>query len=320
MSAPSSEIFIDLSTAILRSHDSCLQCRLVGDEGVDLHRLPRGPFMPHIHRTMETGLRQWVSEQVGVDLAHIEQLYTFADQGRHSGETDRHVVSVGYLALSRTHDAADGETAANNWGDIYDYFPWEDWRTDRPDMLDAIILPALDKWLKKNPNQIDRVRLAFGRDGAQWDEEFVLERYELLYQAALVAEAVHDGRVTQPATQRPLGTPLQLDHRRILATALGRLRGKLKYRPVIFDLMPPRFTLRALQATTELVMGANLHKQNFRRLVEKSGFLEPTGTMERARGRPAEIFRIRATQAAERPLAGLRVSAGRARPSKFSPK
>ena len=313
MSAPSSEILIDLSTAILRSHDGCLQCRLVGDSGIDLRRLPSGPFMPHIHRTMETGLRQWVSEQVGVDLAHVEQLYTFADQDRHSGAADRHIVSVGYLALSRTYDAQEADSAVGDWGDIYDYFPWEDWREGRPTMLDSLIMPALEKWLKKNPDQIDRVRLAFGRDGVQWDEEFVLERYELLYQATLVAEAAYDGRVAQPATHSPLGTPLQLDHRRILATALGRLRGKLKYRPVIFDLMPPRFTLRALQATTEMVMGANLHKQNFRRLVEKSGFLEPTGAMERARGRPAEIFRIRHQQAAERPLAGLRVSSGRAR-------
>ena len=90
---------------------------------------------------MEISLRQWVREQVGVDLAHVEQLYTFADQGRYrSGESDeRHVVSVGYLALARAEDAGGGA-----WDNLYRHFPWEDWRIGRPDVLDAVILPALD--------------------------------------------------------------------------------------------------------------------------------------------------------------------------------
>ena len=308
MSATSSDILIDLSTAILRSEQGLLQCRLVGDDAHMLKRLPSGPFMPHLHRTMETGLRQWVSEQVGVDLAHVEQLYTFADEGRHSADMPAHIVSVGYLALSRAERQDETASDQLSWGEIYQFFPWEDWRNGRPAILDEAVLPALDNWLCDNTQQTERVRLAFGRDTVQWDEEFVLERYELLYQAGLVDEALRDQKIGMSAATSPLGAALQFDHRRILATALGRLRGKLKYRPVIFDLMPARFTLRALQATTELVMGVNLHKQNFRRLVEKSGFLEATGDMEKARGRPAEIFRIRHTDAGKRPLSGLRVS------------
>ena len=256
---------------------------------------------------MEISLRQWVREQVGVELAHVEQLYTFADQGRYrSGESaDRHVVSVGYLALARAEEASGG-----SWDNLYRYFPWEDWRNGRPAVLDEVILPALDKWLVTNGDAEARVRLAFGRNDAQWDEEFVLERYELLYQAGLSQEAARDGR-TKISTGTALGTPMQLDHRRILATALGRLRGKLKYRPVLFDMMPDRFTLRALQQTTELVIGTPLHQQNFRRLVEKSGFVEATGKTSRARGRPAELFRFRHGNRADRPLAGLRVSGGR---------
>lgn len=317
MSAPSRDILIDLSTAILRQTEGALQCRLVDTAETDAKhgqgRLPSGPFMPHLHRTMETGLRQWVSEQVGVDLAHIEQLYTFADQGRHGTDSavvmqeSAHIVSVGYLALSRSL-SPETENASSHWGDVYSYFPWEDWRTGRPDMLDAVILPAFDIWLRDNAQESDRARLAFGRDGAQWDEEFVLERYELMYQAGLVEEARRDERKSGMGGTDSLGAALQLDHRRILATALGRLRGKLKYRPVIFDLMPAQFTLRQLQTTTELVMGVNLHTQNFRRLVEKSGFLQTTGQMQQGRGRPAEIFRFRHDEAGERPLAGLRVS------------
>lgn len=310
----STDILIDISTAILRAHDGALQFRALEDNGHTAKRLPFGPFMPDRHRTMEIGLRQWVREQVGVDLAHVEQLYTFADQGRYKSGEGRHVVSVGYLALARAEDAAGGA-----WDNLYDYFPWEDWRDGRPDMLDDIILPALDKWLAQNDEARARVRLAFGRDGAQWDEEFVLERYELLYEAGLVEEAARDadadadtdsGKKQKPAPPA-LGQAMQLDHRRIAATALGRLRSKLKYRPVIFDLMPDRFTLRALQQTTELVLGTALHKQNFRRLVEKSGFVAATGKTSRARGRPAELFRFRHGNRADRPLSGLRVSGGR---------
>ena len=57
------------------------------------------------------------------------------------------------------------------------------------------------------------------------------------------------------------------DHRRVLATALSRLRAKIKYRPVIFELMPPEFTLLQLQNSVEAISGRLLHKQNFRRQI-----------------------------------------------------
>ena len=304
------DILIDISTAIMRVADDVLQCRLVNEAGGQ-PRLPFGPFMPDRHRTMEIGLRQWVHEQVGVDLAHVEQLYTFADQGRHRADSqDRHIVSVGYLALTPAPPTEETADAADDWDDIYRFFPWEDWRQGKPEMIDHLILPHLRALSGHDKIAEERIHHAFGRDDAGWDEEVTLDRYELLYQAGLVNEAGRDSDIAA-ASADGLGVALQLDHRRILATALGRLRGKLKYRPVIFDLMPPRFTLRALQQTTELVMGTNLHKQNFRRLVEKSGLVEATGDTERARGRPAELFRIRHSDGAERPLAGLRVSAGR---------
>ena len=308
MSNPSSfEILIDLATAILRVENGRLECRLV-QESKAPPRLPFGPFMPESHRTMDIGLRHWVREHGGVELAPVEQLYTFADQGRadqgnNAREARAHTVSVGYLAL--TTSTAE---AADKWGALYQFFPWEDWRGARPAILDEMIMPALDNWLKKADHATERVRLAFGRDGAQWDEEFVLERYELLYEAGLVGEAVRDGRKSTADIAAHLGTLLQLDHRRILATALGRLRAKLKYRPVLFDLMAEEFTLRQLQDTTEQVMGVELHTQNFRRLVEKSEFVTPTGRTVKARGRPAEIFRFRHNDRAERPLSGLRVS------------
>lgn len=279
--------------------------------------LPLGRFDPAQHRTFEMGLRESVSEQTGLDLGYVEQLYTFGDRGRHKSRLDMgpHIVSVGYLALTSVDDASEsGERAWVNW---YDYLPWEDWRAGRPPMLDALILPRLTEWMgapqpesrsARMPSKRSRLRIAFGLDDFPWDEERVLERYELLYEAGLLEEAVADGRVTETGFPQPVGRPLRYDHRRILATAVSRLRGKIKYRPVIFELMPPRFTLTELQAAVEAISGRHLHKQNFRRLVEGAELVEPTGeTSISTGGRPAALYRFRRKIFEERPAPGLKL-------------
>jgi hypothetical protein len=155
------------------------------------------------------------------------------------------------------------------------------------------------------------MRLCFGEGGLSWDEERVLERYELLYEAGLVREAARDaGKKT--AAPSELGSPMLFDHRRILATAIARLRGKMKYRPVVFELMAPSFTLLELQRTVEALSGRKLHKQNFRRLVAEQGLVEGTGKFSApARGRPAELFRFRREVLRERPAPGVRLSSRR---------
>ena len=90
------------------------------------------------------------------------------------------------------------------------------------------------------------------------------------------------------------GEPMLSDHRRILATAIGRLRGKIKYRPVVFELTPERFTLLTLQKVVESILGQRLHKQNFRRALERAELVEGLGSLSQAAGgRPAELFRFR---------------------------
>lgn len=293
------------------------------DAEAGLDGLPFGPFDPIRHRTFEIGLRSWVESQTELRLGYIEQLYTFGDRGRHrvSGDEGPHEVSVGYLALTRQTPGSE-ETLARHgsaWRSWYDYFPWEDWRTGRPALLDNLILPALQDWALEPPvadeapkalSRQERIHLAFGTGAANWDEERALERYELLYEAGLVPEAKRDGRPA--ALQRSdlpfLGIAMLFDHRRVLATAISRLRGKLKYRPVIFELMPATFTLTDLQTSVEAISGRHLHKQNFRRLVENADLVEPTGETSTATGgRPAALFRFRHQLLSERPAPGLRV-------------
>lgn len=320
---------IGLNAAIIAMVDNQPSIlRIPADAGSELDALPYGPFDPAQHRTMELGLRQWVEEQTALKLGYVEQLYTFGDRGRHrqAGDAGPHVVSVGYLALTRLKGEVEAKPKlpGNSWRSIYQFLPWEDWREGRPAILDDVILPRLDDWVHMRGNTsvaaglatIDqtnrnRVRIAFGLDDVRWDEERVLERYELIYSAGLVEEAVADGRVGETAVRHPLGNRMLHDHRRILATALARLRSKLKYRPVIFELMPDEFTLLALQQTVESIMGRTVHKQNFRRLVESNELVEPTGKMSTSTGgRPAALFRFRREVVAERPAPGLRLGRG----------
>lgn len=256
--------------------------------------LPFGPFAPDRDRTFELALRAFVTAQTGFRLGFVEQLYTFGDAGRESpratpGPEKARDVSVGYLAL--TADAADAPAADARWSPVLDFFPWEDWRTGRP-AATALLAEALTNWAGTDASRRARVDALFALPtGARWNEGRVLERYELLYEAGLVAEAARDRG--QPAPVLAAGRTMASDHRRILATGLGRLRSKLKYRPVLFDLMPETFTLSGLQTAAEAVAGIALHKQNFRRGVERTGLVEATGKLSAATGgRPAELFRI----------------------------
>ncbi|MGN6549384.1 MAG: NUDIX hydrolase [Pararhizobium sp.] len=327
--AVSTAVEIGLNAAVLAVSDKNPRILAVaGDGGKRLDSLPFGPFDPSVHRTFEMSLRVRVEEQTALHLGYVEQLYTFGDRGRHRNGGGPHVVSVGYLALTRT-DAECSETFARTgaaWRDWYGYFPWEDWRQGRPSLLDRTILPALAEWERtpeaspresQLPSRRSRLRLAFGLDDFPWDEERVLERYELLYEAGLVHEAIADGRRQDTEIAAPgeasLGRPMRFDHRRILATAIARLRGKIKYRPVIFEMMPPEFTLTQLQATVEAISGRHLHKQNFRRLVEGAELVEATGASSAGTGgRPAALYRSRRKIFEERPAPGLKVGRGSA--------
>ncbi len=258
--------------------------------------LPAGPLEPD-HRSLQSGMRSWVERTTQHPLGHVEQLYTFADQDR--TEPGMRAISISYLALTRL---IPNETGWQSW---YRYFPWEDQRTEPGRRLAARLAELLDAWVDAaaasgpappigpDPGELrrQRVRINFGAEA--WDDELVLQRYELLYEAGLVPEARQtvghavDGGIGA-------GQPMPRDHRRILATGIARLRAKIKYRPVFFELMPDSFTLLELQLTVEALSGVRLHKPNFRRLIEAQALIEETGAMSTIRrGRPAKLFRFR---------------------------
>ncbi len=93
--------------------------------------------------------------------------------------------------------------------------------------------------------------------------------------------------------------PLAFDHADIIAYALRRLRYKLEYTAVGFQLLPETFTLTELQRVYEIILGEKLDKRNFRRRILQSGVIEPTPHYRSGEGRPARLYRYREDAVAE---------------------
>jgi hypothetical protein len=312
-------VTVDLSAVIVAASPDGPRV-LVRQPGTNLPvALPSGPLEAH-HRTLDAGLRSWVEELVGYRLGYVEQLYTFGDANRHASArgVPNRALSIGYLALVRESRAKQDHDVT--WVSWYRFFPWEDRRHGEPAVM-ALVREGIAGWIAEAPgderkHREERAGLAFGRAGERWNEELALERYELLYEIGLVPEAHRDGAAVWAPREAVIleGDILLADHRRILATGISRLRSKIKYRPVVFELMPPRFTFLQLQRTVEALAGVELHKPNFRRLVKHQGLVEETGAVaSNTVGRPARLIRFRRDVLLERPASGVGLPAATSR-------
>lgn len=247
--------------------------------------LPSGPLQ-NDQKTLQGSMRAWVEHQTHHQLGHIEQLYTFMERSEEAAYPESILIS--YLGLTQI------ERSEKGWRDWYYYFPWEDQNSRAGQQLVHIIGEKLREKVC-NPTLMDqdlwqRCMVTFGLDGKSWDEELVLQRYELLYQVGFIPES--------PSNKHSLytvpGASMARDHRRILATGIARLRAKIRYKPVIFELMSENFTLLQLQEVVEAVSGRKIHKQNFRRILSQHDLVEETGEMATYnKGRPAQLFRFR---------------------------
>lgn len=287
-----------------------------------IHRgetLPSGTFEQE-HRSLQEGLRAWIHEQTQYPVGFLEQLYTFADRNRMPSQPELRTISISYLGLVRQKDFRSSETEWHGW---YEYFPWEDGRNPAISTLHKAIIGRLDYWQAEKPEMAEirkrRIDFLFGQNGHPWDEDLILQRYELLYEAGLLPEADRIGeedpeslgekRLEKDGVQ---GNSMFADHRRILATAIARLRAQIKYKALVFELVPEEFTLLQLQRTVETLIGRSLHKSNFRRMMEQQNLIEETGHMAMlSRGRPAKLFRYRKSILDARALSGSKLPLAR---------
>ena len=123
--------------------------------------------------------------------------------------------------------------------------------------------------------------------------------YSLVKLAAHETKAATDAADAKwfPISQLP---KLGFDHANIVSTALARLKGKVQYQPIGFELLPPKFTLSQLQHLYEAVLETDLDKRNFRKKVLGFSLLVALKeTRMFGRHRPAQLFRFDADKYAK---------------------
>ena len=239
--------------------------------------------------TRQTAVRE-LREETGVEApAYVEPLASYSANGRdprqYAGQRDAktgewrargaRVTSTAYLMLMGEEGAREvsgsDDAAEARWADVYDYLPWEDLRRPAGRAAARHVLRALCAWAGgPGSERRERIDYAFGFALAEWNEERVPERYALLLEAGLVPEGRRDrwGRAEAGEDDPHFGREMAFDHRRILADALARLRGKIKYLPAaLMALAGEELTLDELQAACEAIGGRPLHRANFRRAV-----------------------------------------------------
>ncbi|WP_264812953.1 NUDIX hydrolase [Acetobacter oeni] len=221
-----------------------------GDPGIltlrDGSSLPSGPAESG-HQSLQKDLRARVEQQTGIRLGHIEQLYTFGDTLDESGTR---LVRISYMALASIW------SEEGDWRSVYDYLPWEDRRSSDVNPLLTRIIAHISDWSAAHTHRHRRCVIAFGLDGHSWDDELVLQRYELLWEAGMVAESRFSAGFMLNSKS------MDEDYRRVLATAMSRIRARIRYTPAVFDLLPDHFTLLQLQQAMEALAGRPMHKQN----------------------------------------------------------
>jgi hypothetical protein len=241
--------------------------------------------------TRQAAIRE-LHEETGVQAPEfVEALASYSRNGRDprqfAGTRDEktgawvargaRVTTAAYLMLTRDpHRAAaptGGDDAASaHWAHVYEYLPWEDVRDEERRRATLLTRCELDAWAGRDAER--RARVAGLFDLAEWNEERTAERWALLMDAGLVPEARRDrwGRAEAREEDPFFGREMAFDHREILADALGRIRGKIKYTPAaLMALTGPEATLDELQAACEAIAGRPLHRSNFRRAVAPAG-------------------------------------------------
>jgi hypothetical protein len=245
--------------------------------------------------TREAAIRE-LREETGVAAPDwVEELASYSRNGRDprqfAGTRDpqsgawiargARVTTAAYLMLVRDPHGASSPTggddaAGAHWAGVYAYLPWEDLRDEQRRRSAAATRDAVAAWAGEDAQRQARVRDLF--DFAEWNEERVAERWALVMEAGLVPEARRDrwGQAQARPEEARFGREMAFDHREILADALGRIRGKIKYTPAALSaLTGPEATLDELQAACEAIAGRPLHRSNFRRAVAPAGRGEP---------------------------------------------
>lgn len=221
----------------------------------DIHKwaLPGG--FVEMQENLETAAYRELKEETGVDNVYMEQLYTFGDVGR---DKRTRVISISYMAL------VPGENIRPIAGDDAEEVAWFSVEKRRVnDTINEIIIQNTQLGLR----YVYTEEVSFQKNG-------------------VVSTPISKIYATEENNR------IAFDHIDMINLGINRLRNKIEYIPVAFNLVPEKFTLNEIQKVYEVILGKKLVKQNFRKWIDK--FVEELDERQRSVGhRPAILYRYK---------------------------
>lgn len=214
-----------------------------------------------INESLDEAAARELKEETGIDGLYMEQLYTWGDTGR---DPRTRVISVSYMTL------ADADSLKMEAGS---------------DAEEA-------GWFTVRYSLVKNTRFAFPK-GHVREEKYLLELdgNDERLSATIKKTTTVEGKVTKVRWEIEESLGIAFDHAKIIAYGLERLRNKIEYTDIVFNLMPDYFTLTELQQVYEVILGKELIKANFRRKI--ADMVQPTNryTKDKAH-RPSRLYRF----------------------------
>ncbi len=207
----------------------------------------------------QAALRE-LKEETNIEDIYMEQLYTWGDVGR---DPRTRVIGCSYMSL------ADSGKLDIRAGD---------------DAEEAA-------WFKVNACVVEQKKTASEKGYSVQDlVKLVLQNENTELTAIVRVNKVFDGKAVRVERELVESGSIAFDHAKIIEYAVERLRNKIEYTDIAFNLMPERFTLTELQQVYEVILGKELLKANFRRKI--ADMVLETGEYTRDAGhRPSKLFR-----------------------------
>ncbi|GFZ30544.1 ADP-ribose pyrophosphatase [Clostridium zeae] len=213
-----------------------------------------------INEGLEEGAKRKLREKTGVEDVYIEQLYTFGDINR---DKRTRVISIGNMALIEK--------------EIIKFEQTNELKESKWFWIDKVLVET-----KKNHSYIENNHiLTLKSEDNEVEVKYqVIEKIDRnIYRRKEMNYILLDGSAEN----------LAFDHYKILDYAIDRLRNKVEYTPIAFNLLPRLFTVKELQNVYEAIMGREI--LNFRRKMEDM-IIETDEKIEGKPFRPAKVFKF----------------------------
>lgn len=208
---------------------------------------------------LETAVERELKEETHVENIYLEQLYTWGDVER---DKRTRIISVSYLSLV---DSTNLKVEADD------------------DAADAA-------WFKCNYKEIESVKEETS-DGYVRNKvyELTLTNEDTVITGKVLFKVAVVGKVKTVEMKILNADGIAFDHAKIIAYGIERLRNKIEYTDIAFNMMPEKFTLTALQKVYEIILGKTLLKANFRRKIAM--MVTETDEYQSAGGhRPSKLY------------------------------